>query len=41
MTSEEVSEEVVYHLVKAVFENFSDFQKEHEAFAKLNIQLML
>jgi len=28
-------------LVKAVFENFSDFQKEHEAFAKLNIQQMI
>ena len=41
ITHSNVSEDTVYHLVKAVFENFSDFQKEHEAFAKLNIQQMI
>jgi TRAP transporter TAXI family solute receptor len=41
ITSEEVSEEVVYHLVKAVFENFSAFKKENPAFNNLNIQQMI
>ena len=41
ITHSNVPEDTVYHLVKAVFENFSDFQKEHEAFAKLNIQQMI
>ena len=41
ITHSNVPEDTVYHLVKAVFENFSDFQKEHEAFAKLNIQQMV
>ena len=40
ITSEEVSEEIVYHLVKAVFENFSAFKKENPAFNNLNIQQM-
>jgi TRAP transporter TAXI family solute receptor len=41
ITHSNVPEDTVYHLVKAVFENFSDFQKEHEAFAKLSIQQMI
>lgn len=41
ITSKEVSEEVVYHLVKAVFENFSAFKKENSAFNNLDIQQMI
>lgn len=41
ITSEKVSEELVYHLVKAVFDNFADFKKENPAFNNLNIQKMI
>ena len=36
VTSADVSEEVVYVLVKAVFENFEDFRGLHPAFANLD-----
>jgi uncharacterized protein len=36
VTSADVPEEVVYQLVKAVFENFEDFKKLHPAFANLD-----
>jgi TRAP transporter TAXI family solute receptor len=35
VSSADVSEEVVYQVVKAVFENFEDFKKLHPAFADL------
>ena len=35
VTSADVSEKVVYTVVKAVFENFEDFKKLHPAFANL------
>ncbi len=35
VTSADVSDEVVYTVVKAVFDNFSDFKKLHPAFANL------
>ncbi len=35
ITSDQVPEDVVYTLVKAVFENFDDFKKLHPAFANL------
>ncbi len=35
ISSSDVSEEVVYTLVKAVFENFDDFKKLHPAFTNL------
>ncbi len=40
VTSMAVSEEVVYQLVKAVFENFEDFKKLHPAFSVLNKEEM-
>jgi TRAP transporter TAXI family solute receptor len=40
VTTAEVPEEVVYQLVKAVFENFEDFQKLHPAFANLDKEEM-
>ena len=33
VTSADVPEEVVYQVIKAVFENFEDFKKLHPAFA--------
>jgi TRAP transporter TAXI family solute receptor len=36
VSSDKVSEEVIYQVVKAVFENFDDFKKLHPAFAHLN-----
>jgi TRAP transporter TAXI family solute receptor len=37
----DVSEEAVYQLVKAVFENFEDFKKLHPAFASLEKEEMI
>ena len=36
MTSAKVPDDVVYALVKAVFENFDEFKKLHPAFANLD-----
>lgn len=41
MTSSDVSEEQVYQVVKAVFENFARFKKSHPAFAHLSEQEMV
>lgn len=41
VTSSKVSDEVVYQLVKAVFENFDDFKKLHPAFAHLDPKHMV
>ncbi len=41
VTSAKVSDEVVYTMVKAVFENFEDFKKLHPAFAHLEPQSMI
>lgn len=41
VSSTDVPEEVVYQLVKAVFENFEDFKKLHPAFAKLEKEKMI
>lgn len=41
VTSTDVSEEVVYQLVKAVFENFDNFRKLHPAFSHLKKANML
>lgn len=41
VSSSKVSEDAVYTLVKAVFENFSDFKKLHPAFAHLSPQEMI
>ncbi|MBB4267001.1 TAXI family TRAP transporter solute-binding subunit [Roseospira visakhapatnamensis] len=41
VTSAAVSDEVVYQLVKAVFENFEDFKKLHPAFAVLEKEEMV
>ena len=35
MTSADVSDEVVYAVVSAIFENFDDFKKLHPAFGRL------
>lgn len=40
VTSAEVSDEAVYTLVKAVFENLDDFKKLHPAFASLKAEEM-
>ena len=40
VTSDAVSEEAVYTVVKSVFENFEDFKKLHPAFANLEPQEM-
>ncbi|NHQ73628.1 TAXI family TRAP transporter solute-binding subunit [Roseovarius gahaiensis] len=40
VTSDAVSEEAVYTVVKSVFENFDDFKKLHPAFANLNPEEM-
>jgi TRAP transporter TAXI family solute receptor len=36
-----MSDEAVYELVKAVFENFEDFKKLHPAFANLDKEEMV
>ena len=41
ITSSSVPEEVVYIVVKAVFDNFADFKKLHPAFANLNEEQMI
>ena len=41
VTSAEMDEEVVYTLVKSVFENFDAFRKLHPAFANLNPEEMV
>ncbi len=41
VTSADVPEEVVYTVVKAVFENFDQFQKLHPAFANLKPEQMV
>ncbi len=41
VTSAKVSEDVVYNLVKAVFENFDEFKKLHPAFANLDPKAMV
>ena len=41
VTSSKVSDEVVYTMVKAVFENFEDFKKLHPAFANLEPESMI
>lgn len=41
VTSTAVEEDVVYQLVKAVFENFDDFKKLHPAFADLKKEEMI
>ncbi len=41
VTSAQVSDEVVYTVVKAVFENFDDFKKLHPAFANLKESEMI
>jgi len=41
VSSADVPEEVVYTVVKAVFENFEDFKKLHPAFANLTEKEMI
>jgi uncharacterized protein len=41
VTTAEMSDEAVYQLVKAVFENFEDFKKLHPAFANLEKEDMV
>jgi TRAP transporter TAXI family solute receptor len=41
VTSANVSDEVVYQLVKAVFDNFEDFKKLHPAFSRLTEEEMI
>ena len=41
ITSTAVPEEVVYTVVKAVFDNFADFKKLHPAFANLKEDQMI
>lgn len=41
VSSADVSEKVVYEVVKAVFENFEDFKKLHPAFANLKQEEMI
>jgi TRAP transporter TAXI family solute receptor len=41
VTSAKVPDEVVYNLVKAVFENFDEFKKLHPAFANLDMKAMV
>ena len=40
VSSTEVSEEAIYNVVKAVFENIDDFRKLHPAFANLKVEEM-
>ena len=41
VTSSDVSEKVIYNVVKSVFENFEDFKKLHPAFAHLKKSEMI
>ncbi|WP_110709471.1 TAXI family TRAP transporter solute-binding subunit [Salinicola sp. CR57] len=41
VTSAETADDEVYAVVKAVFDNFSDFQRLHPAFARLNEEEMI
>ena len=41
VTSADVSEDVVYAVVKAVFDNLDDFRKQHPAFANLDPKRMI
>jgi TRAP transporter TAXI family solute receptor len=41
VTSADVSDELVYAVVKAVFENLDDFRKQHPAFANLDPKKMI
>ena len=41
MTSASVPEDVIYEVVKAVFENFDSFQRLHPAFENLDKETML
>ena len=41
VTSASVSDEMVYNVVKAVFENLDDFKKQHPAFANLDPKKMI
>ena len=41
ISSSDVSDEVVYTVVKAVFDNFDDFKKLHPAFANLKEEEMI
>ena len=41
VTSADVSEELVYLVTKAVFENFDDFKKQHPAFGFLEKENMI
>ncbi|MDF2152263.1 TAXI family TRAP transporter solute-binding subunit [Vibrio sp. CAU 1672] len=41
VSSTSVPDEVVYHIVKAVFENFDDFRRLHPAFANLKKEEMV
>ncbi|HEX5079920.1 MAG TPA: TAXI family TRAP transporter solute-binding subunit, partial [Geminicoccaceae bacterium] len=41
VTTSKVPEEVVYEVVRAVFENFDDFRKLHPAFANLRKEEMV
>ena len=41
VTSADVSEDLVYAVVRAVFENLDDFKKQHPAFANLDPKKMI
>jgi len=41
VSSASVSDEMVYNVVKAVFENLDDFKKQHPAFANLDPKKMI
>ncbi len=40
VTSARLPEDVVYHVVKAVFDNLDEFRKQHPAFMRLDVQEM-
>ena len=41
VTSSEVKDEVIYQVVRAVFENFNDFKRLHPAFTVLKKEEMI
>jgi TRAP transporter TAXI family solute receptor len=41
VSSTDVSEDIVYEVVKAVFENFDSFKRLHPAFANLEMEEMV
>ena len=41
VTSADVSDDLVYSVVKAVFENLDDFKKQHPTFANLDPKKMI